>query len=191
MTRFFVTVCAFALALTMAATTSEAQTTTPTAPANPITDSIKAQFNIVKNYITKAAAMLEEKDYGFKPAGVVPEVRTYGQLLGHIANAQFMLCRGAAGTAAGGERGPGGVNYERLTTKAELQKALADSFAACESAFASVTDQNASEAVRGLPIGPTTRIGALAFNVAHSFEHYGNIVTYLRAKGLVPPSSQR
>ena len=161
---------------------------TPAAPpaANPITDSIKAQYNIVKGYVTKAAAMLEEKDYTFKPAGVAAEVRTFGQLVGHIANAQFMLCGGASGERA---QSPG--NIERMTSKAEIEKGLAASFAACDKAFTIVNDRTAAETVTGLPIGPTTRLGALSFNVAHDFEHYGNLVTYLRAKGLVPPSSQR
>ena len=159
---------------------------------NPITDSIKRQHGIAKDYLTRSAAMLDEKDYTFKPAGVAAEVRNFGQLLGHIANAQYMLCGGAIGISTGGaERGPGGMDYEKLTTKAELQKALNDSFAVCDKAFTQVNDKNAGEAVTGLPIGPTTKLGALSFNVAHNFEHYGNIVTYLRVKGLVPPSSQK
>jgi hypothetical protein len=185
MTRFTTAACASVM---LFGAVAAGQTPAPAPSANPITDSIKTQYNIVKGYLTRSAAMLDEKDYTFKPAGVVAEVRTFGQLIGHVANAQTMLCGGAAT----GSRPPAGaVNAERLTTKAELQKALADSFTACESAFAAVNDRNAGEAVSGLPIGPTTRIGALSFNVAHSFEHYGNIVTYLRAKGLVPPSSQR
>jgi uncharacterized damage-inducible protein DinB len=169
------------------------QAQTPAKPsANPIVDSIKSGQDIVKGYITKSAAMLDEKDYTFKPAGVAAEVRNFGQLFGHIANANYLLCGGAMGASTvGGERGPGGADYEKTTSKAELQKALAASFAYCDKAFAAVTDRNGVEPVTGLPIGPTTKIGALAFNVAHDFEHYGNIVTYLRAKGLVPPSSQR
>jgi hypothetical protein len=89
-----------------------------------------------------------------------------------------------------GERGPGGVDYEKTTAKADLQTALAASFTACDKAFAGVTDRNGAEAVTSLPIGPTTRIGGLAANNGHLSEHYGNIVTYLRAMGMVPPSSQ-
>ena len=111
---------------------------TPAAPStNPLTDSIKAQYTIVKGYITKAAAMLDEKDYGFKPAGVAPEVRSFGQLVGHIANAQFMLCAGAAGQAM-----PSGGNYERMTAKADIVKGLEASFAACDKAFSMANDRN-------------------------------------------------
>lgn len=160
--------------------------------ANPITDSMKSGYDIVKGYLTKSAELMSEKDYTFKPAGVAPEVRSFGQILGHVANANHLFCGASMGAStAGGERGPGGVDYEKLTSKAELQKALASSFAVCDKAFAAVNDRNAGEAVKGLPIGPSTKLGTLAFNTAHDFEHYGNLVTYFRAKGMVPPSSQR
>jgi len=158
--------------------------------ASPITDSIKSTFEMVKDFIMRSAAMLGEKDYTFKPAGVPAEVRTFGQILGHVANANYMLCGPVHGTPMVGETGPGGVDYEKTTAKSELQKALTASFAFCEQAYALVTDRNGGEAVLGLPIGPTTKLGSLAFNNAHLMELYGNLVTYLRAKGLVPPSSQ-
>jgi uncharacterized damage-inducible protein DinB len=162
------------------------------AQASPITDSIKRGHDIVKGYITQSAELMPEADYKFKPAGTIPEVRTYGQILGHVANANYLFCGAAMGAStAGGERGPGGADYEKLATKAEMLKALAASFAYCDKAFAAVNDQNGGQAVTTLPIGPTTKIGALSFNASHDFEHYGNLVTYLRAKGMVPPSSKR
>ena len=70
--------------------------------------------------------------------------------------------------------------------EADLQKALADSFAFCDAAWAAVTDAKAAEPVTMFGM-PQTRIAVLSFNTAHDFEHYGNIVTYMRIKGMVPP----
>lgn len=157
---------------------------------SPIVASIKSSYTSLKSNLTKSAEMVPEAKYTFKPAGVAADVRSYGQLIGHIANANYMFCGGVAGDPVSGERGPGGADYEKTTAKADLQKALAASFAACDKAFAAVNDRNAASAVTSLPIGPTTKIGGLASNNVHLAEHYGNIVTYLRAMGMVPPSSQ-
>jgi uncharacterized damage-inducible protein DinB len=172
----------------MASASSSAQR--QSSGANPITASIKSANDIVKGYLTKSAEMVPAEKYGFRPVGVPAEVRTFGQLIGHIANANYLFCGAPMGQEMKGETGPGGVDFEKKTAKADLQKALADSFAFCDKAFAAVTDATGGQAVTTLPIGPTTKIGALAFNNAHDFEHYGNIVTYLRAMGMVPPSSQ-
>lgn len=177
------------LAAQQAAGPAAKQAMPKAAAASPITDSIKANYTAVKGYLTKAAAAVPEKGYLFKPAGVAAEVRNFGQLIGHIANVNFMLCAPMVGAAMQGETGPGGVDYEKTTTKAGLEKALAESFAYCDRAFAAVNDSNAAQPVTGLPIGPSTKIGALAANNGHDFEHYGNIITYMRAMGMVPPSS--
>ena len=142
--------------------------------------SVKATYEMVKGYITKAAAQVPEDKYTFQPT---KEVRTMGQLFGHVANASAMLCNTASGmkAAASGDA-------EKLATKAEIQKALADSFAACDHAFMMITTANANETVT--LFGQThSRLGAMAFNNAHNFEHYGNLVTYMRINGMVPPSS--
>lgn len=156
------------------------------ASANPITDSLKAQYDSLKSNYTRSAEMMPDKDYGFRPATLPAadkkEIRTFGQLVGHVAEENYIFCG-----AANGMKGPKGIEQSK-TTKADLVKALAESFAFCDSAWASTTDQNGS-APADLGFAKTTRLGALAFNTTHDSEHYGNIVTYLRAKGLVPPSS--
>ena len=161
----------------------------PSENDSPIVASIKSSYTGLKNNLTKSAEMVPEAKYTFKPAGVAAEVRNFGQMIGHIANANYMFCGGVAGDPVNGERGPGGADYEKTTGKADLQKALAASFAACDKAFAGVNDRNAGSAVTSLG-SPTTKIGGLASNNVHLAEHYGNIVTYLRAMGMVPPSSQ-
>lgn len=163
----------------------------PAASANPLTDSVKAAYTSVKGNIIKSAAAVTEKGYVFKPAGVAPEVRNFAQLLGHIANANYAFCGPVLGEAMKGETGPGGEDFEKKTAKADVQKAVADSFAYCDKAFAAVNDRNAADPVANAPIGATTKLGLLAYNNGHDFEHYGNIITYMRAMGMVPPSSQK
>jgi uncharacterized damage-inducible protein DinB len=142
--------------------------------------SVKLTYETVKGFITKAAAQVPEDKYKYQPT---PQVRTMGQLFGHIANASAMLCNTASGMKAAGSG-----DAEKLATKAEIQKALANAFATCDHAFQMITPANANETVT--LFGQThTRIGAMAFNNAHDYEHYGNIVTYMRINGLVPPSS--
>ena len=142
--------------------------------------SVKSLYEATKNYITKAAAQVPEDKYQYQPT---KEVRTMGQLFGHIADASAMFCNAASGMKS---TWPGGA--EKLATKAELQKAVADGFAVCDHAFQMITAANANESVT--VIGQThTRIGTMAFNNAHNFEHYGNLVTYMRINGMVPPSS--
>lgn len=141
----------------------------------------KVPHDTVKGWLTQAAEAIPEEHYAFKPT---PEVRSMGQLFGHVANANFMIC-----SAASGEKSPATGNAEQLKTKAEIQKALADSFAFCDKAWTTVGGARGSEPVDlfGMKL---TRASALAFNAAHDFEHYGNVVTYMRLKGMVPPSSQ-
>ena len=142
--------------------------------------SVKTTYDLVKGYIIKAAAQVPEDKYQYQPT---KEVRTMGQLFGHIANASGLICATAAGTkpASAGDA-------EKLGTKAELQKAVADGFAVCDKALTAITAANAGETVN--LFGMThSRAGAMAFNNAHLFEHYGNLVTYMRINGMVPPSS--
>ncbi|CAN5495040.1 hypothetical protein BH23ACI1_BH23ACI1_15160 [soil metagenome] len=147
---------------------------------NPITASTKSFNDTVRGFVTRAAEQFPEDLYGFQPT---PEVRTFGQLLGHIANANYMIC----GTATG-EKGPGVDIEKTATTKAALVKALDESFAFCDRAFESMTDTRGAEMVKFFA-GEQARLGVLGFNTAHNYEHYGNIVTYMRLKGMVPPSS--
>jgi uncharacterized damage-inducible protein DinB len=142
--------------------------------------SMKGQYELVKGWVTKGAAAMPEADYSFKPT---KEVRSFGQLLGHIANATGMIC-----TVPAAGKSPLAGDAEKLMTKAELTKALADVFAACDKSWAAVAPAWNTETVAFFG-GTQTKMAILTFNTAHIFEHYGNVVTYLRLKGLVPPSS--
>ena len=172
-----------ALALTLLSATLLAQTpaATPPASANPATDAVKAQFNLIKTNIARTAEKVPEELYSFKPT---PEVRSLGELLGHVADSQFSICG-----AAIGEKAPQSGIEKSMTTKAQLTKAVADSNAYCDKAIASLDDKKGMEVIKFFS-GQTPRLNVLTFNIAHSFEHYGNLVTYMRLKGIVPPSSE-
>lgn len=137
-------------------------------------------FEMVKGYLIASAEQMPEETFGYRPT---EEVRTFGEILGHVAGAQYMFC----GTATGGTARPP-ENFEERTTKAGLVEAIEMGFAACDEAYA-MDDGMAMEEVEFF--GNTmTRLQVLNFNVAHNWEHYGNLVVYFRANGIVPPSSQ-
>ena len=91
--------------------------------------------------------------------------------------------------AAGGEKPPQSGIEKSMTTKAQLSKALAESSASCDKVIAGMDDKKGMEVVKFFT-GPSPRLNVLTFNIAHSYEHYGNLVTYMRLKGIVPPSSE-
>jgi len=138
-----------------------------------------------KTNFTAAAEKMPEADYGFKP-GSTPEARTYAQVIAHIAQAQFGQCSGMTG-----EPNPmQGKNLEQeLKTKAEVTKALADSFALCDKAFAAVTDANATEMVKQGQ-NQVTRASQLYGVLVHGNEMAGTAYVYLRSKNIVPPSTE-
>jgi len=147
---------------------------------NPQVASTKGFFEIVKGNVIKSVDKMPEAKLTYKPA---EGVRTYGQVLMHIADSQYTIC----GTAKGAPQDKG-IEKSNLKTAAEIKKALTDAFAFCDSAYEGLTD--AASAATVPFFGQTvTKLSVLSFNTAHTFEHYGNLVTYMRANGVVPPSS--
>ncbi len=151
------------------------------ASANPFTDAVKAQFAQIRNTVTRTAEKVPEDLYAFKPT---PDVRSLGQLVAHIADGNNAICGAASGMKPSGQTGI----EKSVTGKAALQKALADTFAFCEQAMASMDDKKGAELAKFMGMQP--RLMVLAFNNSHLNEHYGNLVTYMRLKGIVPPSSE-
>ena len=149
----------------------------------PAVASIKGTFDLVKGNILKAAAQVPDDLYAFKPT---PDVRSMGALFAHIADANFMICAAASGD----KPTMSGIEKEK-TAKKDVMAALEASFTFCESSFTGMTGARANETVKFFLPGTHTRLGILAFNNAHDFEHYGNVVTYMRLKGMVPPSSMK
>lgn len=149
--------------------------------ADPLSAGIKGIYNISKTNVAKAAEKMPEENYAFKPS---PDVRSFGQIVGHVADAQYLFC-----SAATGQTNPAPGIEKSKTTKADLVKALNDALAYCDKAYDSMTDAHAAEMVKFFG-SDRAKLTVLAFNSAHNMEHYGNLVTYMRIKGLVPPSSE-
>jgi hypothetical protein len=150
-----------------------------------IATSLQRGYNAFKTNFTQAAAKMPDADYNFKP-GSTPEARTYTQVIAHLAQAQFGQCSGMKGVPNPMQ----GKNLEQeLKTKAEVTKALADSFALCDDLFSQVTDANATEMVKA-GMNEVTRAAALYGVIVHGNEMYGTAAVYLRSKNLVPPSTE-
>ena len=136
----------------------------------------------VSAWIEGAAEKMPEEQYALKPD---PAVRSFGQILGHIADANYLFC-----SAVLGENSPSPGIEKTKTTKADLRAALHDAFAYCNRAYNELTDASANETVKAFG-QERNKLGALWFNASHNLEHYGNLVVYMRLKGYVPPSSEQ
>ena len=164
---------------------ASAATAQPPAPG-PVGTALSIQRNYgqLKNNITASADKMPEADYFFKPT---PDIRAYGQLWGHVADAQFGQCAGAKGVPNPRQGQP---SFETVTTKAEIVKAVADSFAFCDDAFSSLTEASASEMISNGRGGQQSRAAALLGVLGHGSEMYGIGTVYLRLKGQIPPSTE-
>ena len=140
----------------------------------------------IKADLIASAEKMPAEDYAFKP-GPMPEARTFGRLFAHVAAGQFGTCAAVKGVA---NPVAGKTLEQELTTKPDVTRFLADSFAFCDDAFASTTDQNAVEFVRQGP-NELPRASVLYGLLAHNSEMYGISTVYLRLKGIVPPSTER
>ena len=150
--------------------------------ANPLSSWNKVAYAREKDILAKAAAKMPEENYSFKPAD---SVRTYGQIVGHVADAQYLFC-----SLASGEKNPA-LNIEHTkTTKADLIASLNTAFAYCDKVYDSMTDATAVETIK-LFGNDAPRISALNVNNMHNLEHYGNLTTYMRIKNIVPPTSEQ
>jgi uncharacterized damage-inducible protein DinB len=149
---------------------------------NGFMQALTSSWEGAKRNITKSADLMSEVDYAFRP---VDTVRTFGQILAHVAGANYVFC-----SAAKGEKSPHAEDeFEKsATTKAAIVKALNESMAYCDAAFASLDDVKALEVPEGRR---SPRASGLIGNIGHLNQHYGNLVTYFRIKGIVPPSSRR
>jgi hypothetical protein len=148
------------------------------AQSNPLTTELKANYNNIKNNVLKGAEKMPEADYSFKPA---PESRTFGEVVTHIATVQAALCASAKGET----KQLDGTK----TSKADAVALLKESVDYCDPIYNAMTDATGLET--GKMFGrDRTKFGILDFNVIHDNEMYGTMAVYLRAKGVVPPSSE-
>lgn len=144
-------------------------------------ETMRRNLNYVGQMVTRSAEQMPEADYAFKPT---PEVRSFGQLMGHVADANYLFC-----SLILGEANPSSENEKTKSSKADLVAAVKASYEYCGRAYA-LADADTASTIQ-LFGQDWTRLSGLVLNIGHNWEHYGNIVTYLRLKGQVPPSSQR
>jgi uncharacterized damage-inducible protein DinB len=156
-------------------------TLTASAQKRTFSDDTRQMYDGVKRNILRTAEKVPEEHYSFKPTD---DVRTIGQLLGHIADANFNICSAASGTDR-----PRSTIEKTSKTRSETVKGLQESFEYCDAVYKTMTDEKGAEVTKFFG-GERTRLGILNFNAFHDMEHYGNLVTYMRLKGIVPPSSE-
>ncbi len=189
MRRLILLLCLLVLAAVASAQQKPAATPPP-APAdkaaaadNPYSAWNQHAYSLIQGILVRAAEKMPEADYGFRP---VENVRTYGEIVGHIANSQYYFCSTALGEANPAPK------VEKTRTKAELIAALKESNAYCEKAYGSLTDASGRTTVKlfgGRDDVP--KLDVLHVNEIHDMEHYGNLITYMRMKGIVPPTSEQ
>lgn len=148
----------------------------------PQVSSSQVLYGNAKNNVVKSADMISDELWNWRPT---PKVRTFGELFAHIADGQYEFC----GAAVEGKPVDKGIE-KTAKTKAEVVAALNQAFAYCEAGYKKMTEASAAETVTFFG-RPMTRISIMDFNAAHTMEHYGNLVTYMRLKDMVPPSSKQ
>jgi uncharacterized damage-inducible protein DinB len=161
----------------------------PQAPPKDLSAWLRNSYATNRKYLARTAEKMPEEFYGMRP-GAQPEVRTFGQLIGHLASFNLRWCSDAKG-----EKNPmQDTDLEKVTDKASLVKALNIALAYCDSTYAMLTDANSLDIVQGTrddgTKAPVLRVSRLISNLQHNNEHYGNLVTYMRIKSIVPPSSE-
>jgi len=168
--------------LTIAPVPVRAQAREGNPAANPAVNTARILWEQLTGHITTAAEDLPDSTYSYRPTAAV---RSFGQIIGHVAGARYHICAAALGGPA---REEDEIERSRAA-KGELLAALKASTEYCARAYAQ-TDQAAQQRTK-LVGQERTRLFALGFNATHNAEHYGNIVTYLRLNGMVPPTSRR
>jgi uncharacterized damage-inducible protein DinB len=180
MRRLTLLICLFATAA-VALSQEPPKAAPASAQANPLSAFNKVVYGGVKNILLRTAEKVPEENYNFKPTDAV---RRFGQIVGHVADAQYIFC-----SIVLGEKNPAPKIEQTKSSKADLIAALKDAFAYCDKAYDGLTDASATQMVQ-LFGGDTPKLGALTANNMHTMEHYGNLVTYMRLKNIVPPTSE-
>jgi hypothetical protein len=176
------------------AQTAPVQQPKPAQPSQPpsMTMVLDRSLKSVESEFVPAAEAMPEDKYAFAPSdGEFKGVRNFGQQVRHVAAANYMICAAISSEKppvdTGGESGP-----ESIKTKADSLKFLKDSYDYCHKTYNTINESNATGLVQS-PFGSNkvTRLGLAVLNVGHNFDHYGQMVEYLRMNGIIPPASRR
>jgi uncharacterized damage-inducible protein DinB len=159
-----------------------APSSTAVSPERSVAAFDKKAYGYLKDVLLRSAEKMPQENYAFKPTETV---RSFGQILGHVADSQYYFCSKVLG-----EKDPDPKIEQTKTSKADLITALKGAFAYCDKAYDGITDASAAETVKTFGGEDTPKKDVLTINNMHTVEHYGNLVTYLRLKNIVPPSSE-
>ena len=149
-----------------------------------VAQALQQQYAMAKANLTSGLEKLSDADFAFKPT---PDIRAYGALFTHVADAHYFMCATAKGAANPNQ----GSLEQTKTSKADVVKALNDSFAFCDDAFSSLNDQTVNQMMTGGRGGPQSKGAILMGLIAHDNEMYGISTVYQRLKGAVPPSTEQ
>jgi uncharacterized damage-inducible protein DinB len=158
-----------------------ARPSTAVETTNPLIAESKMFYAQMKDWLLRSAEKMPEENYSFKATDAV---RSYGQIIGHIADRQYTFC-----SVVRGEKYPNLKIEQTKIAKADLIAALKDAFAYCDKAYVGITDASAIQMVT-LGSQQHPKLGVLEVNIAHNSLHYGNLITYMRLKNIVPPSTE-
>ena len=149
------------------------------AQSNPFSSDARQHYAFIKPSLLKAAEKMPEEYYSFR---TVAEVRTFGEMIAHVADGQLRMCAVVKGEQVA-------ADASTKKSKADLVAALQASFDYCDPIYASMTDAAGAGQVRWARWN-MSKIGLLNWNISHDNEMYGIIGAFLRIKGVVPPSSE-
>lgn len=154
----------------------------PPASTGPASEVLRSYSSIKPNVI-KAAEKMPDADFQFKPT---PEIRTFARIVNHITEAQLRTCSALNGTKFDATKVPSDT-----ADKATILAGLKASFDECDKAYSALTETNVTEMIPSGPNGKRSRVGFAWGNVSHDNEQYAELSTYLRLKGLVPPTAEK
>jgi len=149
------------------------------AQENPFSADARQTYALIKDSVLKAAEKMPSSDYSFR---TVSQVRTFGEMIAHIADAQIRMCGVVKGESVT-------ADATSKTSKAELVDALQASFRYCDPVYESMTDAAGAAKIKWAR-WEMSKLGLLNWNISHDNEMYGILGAFLRLKGLVPPSSE-
>lgn len=157
-----------------------------------VTSVMDGTVHTIESELVPAVEAMPEDKFGFAPTnGEFKGVRTFAQQAKHVAAVNYIVGAAILGEKppvdTGGESGPDSVK-----AKADIIKFLKDSYAYAHKAVATINDSNAVEPIKNpFGEGAATRLGMSTVFAWHGFDHYGQMVEYLRMNGIVPPASRK
>jgi uncharacterized damage-inducible protein DinB len=185
---------AAASAYAQAAKSSPAVGASPSTPPT-IASAIDREISIIEKEVVEAAEAMPENKFDFSPEKLnlpgsdYKGVRTFGEQLKHIAASNYLIW-----SPITGEKPPDNVNDgkgpDNMKAKADIIKFVKDSFAFGHKAVATLNSSNLVEPITSSSGRQTTRLFLATFAPAHCFDHYGQMIAYLRMNGIVPPASR-